>query len=193
MAGHIAALVSREAEGSLLVGLVAGQEYPAMTEVIAPGYLAGAQAVDPGFALEFRVVGNWFDAGKGAELAQEMIRRGVSVILPIAGGANEGVLRAAYEGGAKIVWFDTNGYNIQPGTVVGSAVLAQEKAAYEQIKRFLEGNLPFGSAEIVGTAQGYVDFVEDDPDYRAAVSDAVREKQAVLTARFRAGEGPAGK
>ncbi|MDR2483486.1 MAG: BMP family ABC transporter substrate-binding protein [Treponema sp.] len=192
MAGHIAALVTLEAApgGARRVGLVAGQEYPDMTGVIAPGYLAGAQAADADFSLVFRVVGNWFDAGKGAELAHEMIGQGVSVILCVAGGANEGVVQAASEAGAKVVWFDINGYGVRPGTVVGSAVLAQEKAAREQTRRFLEGTLPFGSAEILGAAQGYVDFVEDDPRYHAAVSEDVREKQALLTARFRAGTGP---
>lgn len=192
MAGHIAALVSAEAApaGARKVGLVAGQEYPAMTGVIAPGCLAGAQAVDGAFELAFRVVGNWFDAGKGAELAREMIGEGVKVIVCIAGGANEGVVQAAAEAGAKVVWFDINGYSVRPGTVVGSAVLAQEKAAYEQTRRFLEGALPFGSAETLGAAGGYVDFVEDDPQYRLAVSEAVRERQARLTAQFRAGTGP---
>lgn len=190
MAGHIAALVTLDINpnSKRRVGLVAGQEYPAMTDTIAPGFLEGARAVDPAFELVFRVVGNWFDAGKGAELAGEMTGEGVTVILSIAGGANEGVVQAASEKGAKVVWFDTNGYSVRPGTVVGSAVLAQEKAAYEKIRRFLAGNLPFGSAEIVGAAGGYVDFIEDDPHYRASVSEAVREKQARLTARFRAGE-----
>ena len=113
MAGHIAALVTREAgyetSPGMRVGLVAGQEYPAMNEVILPGYREGAKQVDPNCTVDFRVVGNWFDAGKGAELAADMIRGGVKVILTIAGGANEGVVQAAFEAGAKVVWFDTNG------------------------------------------------------------------------------------
>jgi simple sugar transport system substrate-binding protein len=191
MAGHIAALVAGEAgyEGSpaMRVGLVAGQEYPAMNEVILPAYREGAQQVDPQCTVDFRVVGNWFDAGKGAELAADMIRGGVKVILSIAGGANEGVVQAAFEAGAKVVWFDTNGYGVRPGTVVGSAVIYQNKAAYEQTIRFLEGALPFGKAELVGVAEGYVDFIEADPDYQASVSAPIREKQRILIEQIRSG------
>jgi simple sugar transport system substrate-binding protein len=192
VSGHIAALIALEgktgAGGSKKIGLLAGQEYPAMNDIILPAYGEAARSVDPGFAVDFRVVGNWYDAAKGAELALDMIRNGAAVILCIAGGANEGAVQAASETGARVIWFDTNGYGIRPGTVVGSAILRQDLAAYEQTKRFLEGTLPFGRAEVVGIKDGYVDFVEDDPDYTASVSPAIREKQAELLRRLRSGE-----
>ena len=191
MAGYIAALVSLEmspAEEVRIVGLVAAQEYPVMNNIILPGFIEGARAVDPAFSVDFRIVDNWFDAARAAELAAAMIRGGAKVLLPIAGGAGVGVIQAASEAGAKIVWFDTNGYSIRPGTVIGSAILRQDLAAYEKVTRYLEGNLPFGKAEVAGTADGFVNFVEDDPDYIAAVSGAVRQKQAELIALIRSGQ-----
>ncbi|MDR0472683.1 MAG: BMP family ABC transporter substrate-binding protein [Treponema sp.] len=188
MAGHIAALAALETGGRKRIGLVAAQEYPVMMNTILPGYLEGACAVDSGFTVDFRVVGNWFDANKAAELAAELIRAGSSVLLPIAGGAGEGAVQAAAEAGAKLVWFDTNGYGIRPGTVVGSTVIRQDKAAYEKTLLFLGGELPFGTADLAGIAGSYVDFVEDDPLYIYYVSPAVREKQAAMTARLRSGE-----
>ena len=189
MAGYIAALVSLEEKASVKrIGLVAAQEYPVMNNVILPGFTEGAGAVDPGFSVDFRVVGNWFDAAKAAELAAGMIRAGVKVLLPIAGGAGTGVIQAASEAGAKLVWFDTNGYAQRPGTIIGSAILRQDRAAYEKVLLYLKGSLPFGQAEIAGIKDGYIDFVEDDPLYIAAVSQAVREKQAALIARLRSGE-----
>jgi hypothetical protein len=98
------------------------------------------------------------------------------------------VLQAASEAGAKVIWFDINGYALRPGVVVGSAILSQERAAYEQTKRFLEGRLPFGSAELVGVADGYVDFIEDDPIYIETVPGDVREKQAALIKMIRTKE-----
>jgi simple sugar transport system substrate-binding protein len=192
MAGYIAAMVSLEnsqgGSGAKTIGLLAAQEYPAMNNIILPGYLEGARAVDPAFSVDFRVVGNWFDAVKAAELAAGMIRSGAAVLLPIAGGAGHGAVQAAYEAGAKVVWFDTNGYAVQPGTVIGSAVLRQDKAAYEKTTLYLKGELPFGKAEVAGTADGFVDFVEDDPLYIASVSRAVQDKQARLIAALRSGE-----
>jgi len=66
--------------------------------------------------------------------------------------------------------------------------LRQDRAAFEKTKLFLEGNLPFGRAEIVGTADGFVDFIDDDPLFIAAVSENIRERMSLLTARFRSGE-----
>jgi len=193
MAGYIAALAALEAEsgangGAKRLGLVAAQEYPVMNNIILPGFIEGARAVDPAFSVDFRVVGNWFDAAKAAELAAAMIRGGVRVLLPIAGGAGHGVIQAASEAGAKIVWFDTSGYSLRPGTVVGSAILRQDKAAYEKITLYLKGQIPFGKAEIAGTADGFVDFVDDDPVYISSVSPFIREKQAALVASLRSGE-----
>jgi hypothetical protein len=40
----------------------------------------------------------------------------------------------------------------------------------------------------VGVREGYVDFVEDDPLYKAHVSPAIQEKQAALIGRIRSGD-----
>jgi simple sugar transport system substrate-binding protein len=190
MAGHLAALVSEDMggqSGQKKLGLVAGQEYPAMNNVILPAYLEGAKAVNAAYSVDFRVLGNWFDAQKAADLAQDMINGGARVILTVAGGANEGVLQTASEKGAKVVWFDINGYALKEGVVVGSAVIHQDKAAREKTLAFLNGALPFGQAEYAGVREGYVDFVEDDPVYLKTVSEAVRQKQSALIKQMRAG------
>jgi simple sugar transport system substrate-binding protein len=133
------------------------------------------------------VVGNWYDADKAAGLAEDMIRGGCAVLLCIAGGANEGVLQAASEEGAKALWFDTTGYALRPGVVVGSSVIHQDKAAYELTKRYLAGELRFGDSEMLGVAEGYVDFITNDPDYIKAVPEKIREKQAALIEKIRSG------
>jgi len=191
MAGYLAALTVLEKPapaGTKRIGLVAAQEYPVMNNVILPGYAEGARAVDPDFDVDFRVIGNWFDAAKAAELAAGMIRDGVKVLLPIAGGAAQGVIQAAAEAGAKVIWFDTNGYALRPSVIIGSAILRQDRAAYEKVTLFLNGALPFGKAEVAGVANGFVDFVQDDPLYIAAVSQTIRDRQAEMISRLRSGE-----
>ena len=188
MAGYIAALETTANGGVKRIGLVAAQEYPVMNNIILPAYLEGARAVDPLYTVDFRIVGNWFDAAKAAELAADMIHNGVRVILCIAGGANEGTVNTASQQNAKVIWFDTNGYDIKPGTVIGSSVLRQDLAAYNQTLMFLAGTLPFGKTEVMGVNDGYVDFVEDDPLYTAAVSGEIRNKQAEMIAKIRSGE-----
>jgi simple sugar transport system substrate-binding protein len=191
LAGYLAGLATvgglPGANAEKKIGLVAGQEYPAMNDVILPAFLEGARAVDPAVSVDFRVVGNWYDAAKGNELAAAMLRSGVDVLLPIAGGANQGVLQAAKEKGAYVVWFDVSGYGIEPGTVIGSALLRQDEAAYRSVKRFLAGALAFGEAETVGVRDGFVDFDQADPLYQKYVPAAVRAKMASLVDRLRSG------
>ena len=178
LAGYFAGLLARQKSpaGEVTVGLVAGQEYPDMIRSIRPGYLQGAQAAAGDAVLDFRVVGNWYDAGKGAELARDIYRGGAAVILTIAGGANQGVVSAAQDSGNAVVWFDSSGYDVAPGTVLGSTRIELDRAAYEKTSAAIRGELPFGSAETVGIAEGYIDFVTEDPAYREYLPASLREK-----------------
>lgn len=192
ISGYMAALVSSSsmklANAKKKIGLVAGQEYPAMTDIILPGYLEGARAVDPAFEVDFRIVGNWYDAAKGAELARAMKNDGVDVIMPISGGANQGVIAAAQEALFYVAWFDDNGYAKAPGFVVSSAVMAQERLVYEQIKAYLAGTLVQGAASSVGLAGKYIDFVSDDPLFVQTVPQDLRDAQAALMQKLYSGE-----
>jgi len=192
ISGYLAALVSSSrmphANRERKIGLVAGQEYPAMNGIILPAYIEGARAVDPSFEVDFRVVGNWYDAAKGAEIARAMKAAGVDVIMPIAGGANQGVIAAARELGIYVAWFDDNGYSKAPGYVISSSVMAQERLAYEAVKAFLDGKLSGGIAHTVGISDGYVDFVSDDASYRSTVPAELRARQDELMRRLRTGE-----
>lgn len=192
VSGYMAALVSsssmKYANAAKKIGLIAGQEYPAMNDIIVPAYLEGAKAVDPAFTVDFRIVGNWYDAAKGAELAKAMKAAGCDVIMPIAGGANQGVISEAQAEGFYVAWFDDNGYSKAPGYVISSSVMAQERFAYEKTKAYLDGALEMGKASTVGIADKYVDFVSDDPLYAQTVPQALRDKQAALMKRLYAGE-----
>ena len=191
ISGYMAALVSmssmKYANPAKKIGLIAGQEYPAMSGIIVPAYLEGAKAVDPAFTVDFRIVGNWYDAAKGAELAKAMNAAGCDVIMPIAGGANQGVVAEAQASGFYVAWFDDNGYAKEPGYVVSSSVMAQERLAYEKAKAWLDGSLETGKASTVGVADKYVDFVAADPLYAETVPQALRDKEAALMQRLYSG------
>ncbi len=191
VSGYMAALVSSSsmkfANMDKKIGLVAAQEYPAMNDVILPSFLEGAKAVDPAYTVDFRVVGNWYDAAKGAELAKAMKSAGVDVIMPIAGGANQGVVAAAKEDGFYVAWFDNNGYAQAPGLVIASSVMAQERLAYEKTKAWLDGSLEKGKPMTVGMKDGYVDFVSEDPLWAQAVPEELRAKQLALVDKIRSG------
>jgi simple sugar transport system substrate-binding protein len=184
MAGYFAALLSSKGH----IGLVAAQNYPVMDNIILGGFVNGAKAVNPDSNIDFRISGSWSDAEKGAEIALAMIADGVDVILTISGDANEGVVQAAAEKNAKVIWFDSNGYAIRPGVIAGCSILRQTEASYAKTKEFLNGTLPFGTAELVGIKDGYIDFADDDPIYLETISQSVREKQGEMLKKLRSGE-----
>lgn len=187
LTGYIAALVSSAGSEAmpfsnpeLKLGLIVAQEYPVMNNIILPGFAEGARAAVPGISVDFRVVGNWYDATKGAELAKAMHNSGVDVVLPICGGASQGVVAAAKEFGFYITWFDDNGFAKAPGHIVSSSVMEQKRMAQEVTADYLSGKIDFGSARTVGIRDGYVDFVQDDPAYIDTVPPAIRERMSAL-------------
>jgi riboflavin transport system substrate-binding protein len=174
MVGYLAGLASAgkigRAGASHKAGLIIAQHYPSLDKLIEPGFLKGLTAADPEATLEMRVLGNWYDATKASELAKSLFDSGVTAILPIAGGAGQGVVSAAKAMGRYVVWFDDDsGYRLAPGTVIGCAVLRQDRLVYERVKVLLaqgSSSSLYGKAEIVGAKEGYVDFAADDPSYK---------------------------
>ncbi len=192
MLGYFAGLVTQStmegANADLKIGLIAGQEYPEMNQKIRPGFIQGLTAAAPGAELDFRVIGNWYDATKASDLTESMIEAGVDVILTIAGGANQGVISAAKNAGKYVLWYDTNGYALEPGTVIGSGLIREDKAAYEQTLLALKGELPAGSSSYAGVREGFLDFISDDDLYKNNVPEEIRKKQDALVNQFKDGQ-----
>ena len=182
--GYIGGLMSK----SHKLALIAAQEYPVMNNIIYPYFEKGAQAANSKSTVEFRIVGNWYDATKGAELADAVAKIGVDVILPICGGASQGVITSAVNNGIYVTWFDDNGFAKAPGTIISSSVMEQKKMSYNVTKEFIEGKTPWGSAKMVGIKEGFVDFVQDDPLYIQTVPEDIRSQMKNLLDDIRSGK-----
>ncbi|MDR0401019.1 MAG: BMP family ABC transporter substrate-binding protein [Treponema sp.] len=189
--GYLAGLVTTSslphANGAKKIGFIAAQEYPILNRHIVPGFLDGARLADPAVELDFRVIGNWFDANKAAELAGGMIDAGVDVLASIAGGASQGLIRAAAGRGAYMVWYNTNEYRLAPGIIVGCGLMGQKKLTEEILADALAGRINYGSSRTIGFAEGYLDFIGDDPEYLAALPQDIRDSFALFVDNLRAG------
>lgn len=195
LAGYIAALVAGSSSddmqfsnGQKKIALVAAQEYPVMNNIILPGFTEGAKAADKDTVVDFRIVGNWTDASKASEIARQLYQSGTRVILPITGGAAQGVISTAKELGFYITWFDDNGFQKAPGYVISSSVMQQYRAAYESAIDYLNGVIEFGSAAVYGISEGYIDLVQDDPLYIQAVDEEIRSKVAEVYQKIKSKE-----
>lgn len=184
LAGYIGGLMSK----SQKLALITAQEYPVMNEIIYPSFVKGAKAACPTATVDFRVVGNWYDATKGAEIADALIKTGVDVILPICGGASQGVISSAVNNKIYISWFDDSGFSRAPGTIIGSSTVSQAEMAAIVTKEFLNGNTPWGVAKMVGMEDGFIEFVQDDPLYIQTVPENIRNTMSDLVYQIKNGE-----
>src|SRR5574344_1653617 len=183
LTGYIAGLMSK----SHKVGLIAAQEYPIMNNVLLPYYSLGAKAADENTSVDFRIVGNWYDASKGAELTDAMCAAGIDVILPICGGAAQGVINSAKAHQIHLNWFDENGFSKAPGTIISSCMVKQDVAAKEVTLDYLNGKTPWGTTKVAGITEGYIEFIQDDPLYQMYVPEAVRMQVDALVQGFKSG------
>ncbi|MEX2444405.1 MAG: BMP family ABC transporter substrate-binding protein [Alkalispirochaeta sp.] len=192
LSGYFAGLVTtsgmERTNDAARVGLLAGQEYPIMNDVILPAYRTGLQSVTAEGEVDFRVLGNWFDAGSAQEITADMISQGSDVVLTIAGGGNQGTIAAAREHSAYVLWYDDSGYDQAPGIVVGSSFVRQDRATYDATLAAIRGELTFGDAQILGVADGAVSFDTEHSAFTSNVPTDLREEMEDLLERMRSGE-----
>jgi len=189
--GYLAGLITtgkmQYANSAERVGFIAAQEFPLLTKQMVPGFLDGARRVAPKIELDFRVIGNWYDANKAADLASAMINSGVDVFTSIAGGAAQGLVRSIKERGAYSVNFNTNEYSQAPGFIVGCGIMEQKKLVKEILADYLAGNIQYGNSKTVGVRDGYINFIFDDPGYRDYLPPDIQEKFAAFMDDLRGG------
>ena len=189
--GYLAGLVTTSAmphaNDAKRLGFIAAQEYPLLARHIVPGFIDGARLVDPAIELDFRVIGNWYDANKAAELAAGMINAGVDVFASIAGGAAQGLVRTIKEKGAYAVNFNTNDYAQAPGLIVGCGIMQQKKLTKEILADVLAGKVQYGTGRTVGVKEGYLDFIFDDPGYLDHLPVEIQAQFERFMNDFRAG------
>jgi simple sugar transport system substrate-binding protein len=191
MLGYLAGLITvskmPNANSQKRIGFIAAQEYPLLTKQMVPGFLEGARLIDPAIELDRRIVGNWGDANKAAELAGAMMDAGVDVFTAIAGGAAQGMIKTATERGAYIVWYNINAYNQAPGVIVGCGIMEQKKLIMEILGDVLSGKVQYGISQTLGVREGYINFLLDDPGYRDNIPSDIREKFEKFLKDFSAG------
>ena len=192
MLGHLAGLITTsDMEGAntdLKVGMVVAQEYPALNKMMIPGFLQGARAVNPDIELDYRVVGNWYDANKAAELAKSMIDAGVDVIGVIAGGAAPGVFDVGAERNKYVMYWDDNAYAAAPGVIAGCGALHQSRLVYEVVTDAISGEIEYGTGTILSAKDGYIEFITDDPNYINTVPEDLRMQHQITVDAIQSGD-----
>ena len=66
--------------------------------------------------------------------------------------------------------------------------MKQKEMAQIAVSDYLNGKTAWGKADMVGIKEGFVDFVQDDPNYINTVPADIRAQMADLIAKIKAGD-----
>ncbi len=199
---NVASLNYKANEGSFLVGAIAGLKsesgkigYIGGVDVpllrgFEAGYVAGIHAVNPDAVVSIAYISedtSGFNLpDKAKEIALTQYGSGVDVIYTVAGGSGLGVLQAAQAQGKYVIWVDSNGNHLAPGTVLTSMVKQIENSIYSVINETINGTF-MGGIRYQGLADGGVDYALDEHN-RSELSDEIIAAVESLRAKIISGE-----
>ncbi len=185
LVGAIAGLKSESGK----VGYIAGVDLPLLREFEA-GYVAGVHAVNPDAVVSIEHISldtsGFNQPDKAKEIALAQYGSGVDVIYTAAGGSGIGVLQAAQEQDKYVIWVDSNGNHLAPGTVLTSMVKQIESSVYGIISETINGTF-MGGIRYQGLTDGGVDYALDEHN-RSELSDEIIATVESLKAKIIAGE-----
>ena len=192
LAGAAGALKAQEL-GEDKIGFVGGMDIPGINEFLV-GYIEGAQAINPDIKVATSYVGSFTDTAKGKENALLLYNSGLSVIFAAAGQSGLGVIDAAVEQGKFAIGVDSDQAEAlkdsQPdmaNVVITSAIKNISDNAVSAVDRAMKGEIPYGTREVFGIAEGAVGIAENE-FYENLLSEEDRAKVEELKQQVIAGE-----
>lgn len=189
LAGYAAAKVSETGK----LGEILGVEGATVVE-FAVGFEQGAKAANPDVEVTRAVAGSFTDPAKGKELALAQFAQGVDIVFPIAGGTGIGALQAARDEGKLAIGVDSDQAEIfaptdpaQAEVIFTSVEKKVGESLYNMIAATIDGTAPYGSATLLGLADGAVGISKNEY-YMKTVPEDVRTEVDEIEAKIISGE-----
>jgi len=212
--GNVYSVLYRQNEGAYLagayaglmtesgtVGILGGQNSTTINDFVV-GYQQGAESVRPEVLVLVRYAETWNDPARGEALATEMYEEGADIVFQAAGTTGLGVFRAAQASGNRAIGVDSDQALIiektdpeQAERILTSMMKNVDASLYRALGLYVEGELPFGTAETLGVREGGVGlarnryYEEATPEeVKAAVDRAeedIREGRITVETAFR--------
>ncbi|MBW9088306.1 BMP family ABC transporter substrate-binding protein [Rhizobium wenxiniae] len=191
---NVRSVVYNEAEGSYLVGLLAGMasktgkvgfvggmDIPLIRK-FGCGYVQGAKSVKADMQVFQNMVGTtgaaWNDPVRAGELTKNQIDQGADVIYAAAGASGLGVLQTAADNKKLSIGVDSNQNHVHPGSVLTSMVKRVDLAVYNAYKDAAEDKFTAGVQSNGIKDEGVVAAIDDNnkalitPEMQAALDKA---------------------
>ena len=179
--GYIAGLMTQANR----IGVTFGNEGPTLNAE-ANGFMLGVRDANPDAMIDFAFIGSFEDPARAYELASGMIDNGVDVMFTSGAASNAGVVEAAMRAGILVSGEITDFYDVYDG-FMGLLGIGFGDTAYDVVRMFTEGTLPFGETGIrnVSNRGFYVNwdtfqrFADNNPTHGPAMQAAIARVKEV--------------
>lgn len=193
LAGVLAASVTTSdmayANEEATIGFIGAKDTAAVINDSAVGFIQGAQFINPDIKVNVSYVGSYVDSAKAKELALTQYASGADCVFVAAGPASVGVIEAAAESKKYVIGVDSDQALAYEGSeeaefIISSAIKGVGTTIFSSIERDLDGNLPYGTYELLGLSENAVGLA-DNSIYESVVSEEIRNtvedaKQSLL-------------
>lgn len=172
-----------------IIGFLGGMENSVIKDFLV-GYIQGAKDIEPEIQVALAYVGNFYDSAAGKDMALTQYQNGADVGFNVAGSAGMGQIEAAGDSGRYAFGVDSDQAALLPDyaeNIPTSALKNVGNSLIRAVKMDMEGELPYGTLEYLGFAEGGVELVED-AHYEEVVPEAIRTKIAELKEQITNGE-----
>ncbi len=178
LAGVAAALSAPDG----VIGFIGGMDIPPINDFLV-GYIQGAQSINPDIKVISTYTNDYYDPAKGKEHGILQFNQGAEVVFAAAGPTGLGSIEAAVEQDKKIIGVDSdqssayaeNGDQTTADHIVTSMVKNVGDAIFRAIEKDQNGELPWGTAESLGIAEGGVGLARNDV-FENAFTDEQKSK-----------------
>lgn len=181
-ASYLGGYLSASTSDTGILGFLGGIDQTIISDFLV-GYIQGAQEANPDIKVITSYVGSWTDSAKGKELGFAMYNQNASITFNVAGGSGVGLIEAAVESRHQVLGVDSDQammYKEQGqeeyAQVIPTSVLKNVgNSLYRAIDLYLKDELPLGTNETLGIAEGGVGLA-DNEYFRAAYSEELIAK-----------------
>ena len=196
LAGLVAALKAGEL-ASDTIGFIGGMDLPGINEFLI-GYIDGARHINPDIKVAFSFVGDFSDPGRGKENAL-ILYNSVPIIYQAAGASGLGVFDAAKDFTARGMPRYAIGVDSDQAMELGesdpdaanliitSAVKQIPEYTLDAVRRFINGEITFGTMSYVGLRENGVAIAKNS-FYERLLSAEARALVDELERKLIAGE-----
>lgn len=196
---NVASFLSKEEEGSFLVGALAGLmklepakygisdkqilgfvggvDVPVIRKFQA-GFMAGAQYVNPKIKVLDDIVGGFSDVTTAKEIALTMNGKGADIIYHAAGGAGMGVFQAAKQNKFLAIGVNSNQNSMDPDHIMASMLKRIDTAAFTVVKSTVDGSLVTGKITELGLKDEGIGYTVEGSNIKIS-DDIIKQVEAI--------------